>query len=285
MNMSTPTPLVPLPSVGEAIYAKLEHLHPSGTIKHRAIVPWLEDLQERGELPSGRTIAIRSAGSAAVTAAWVGARLGYAVEAVLPPVASPHIVAKLRWLGARVHVLPIEQGTAKMRMLADDPEVFVLAQANEARLLPHYGVVADELLVQLEGVAAITVGLGTGLSAMGIARGFERHGSPKAIWGVEPAEAAVASGRPWAPHGIPGLAPPVAQPLLDKSALEGIDALPSALAWDCARSVAHQEGWLLGPSSGATIAAARRLRQRGESGPIVAICACGLDDYLALHTP
>jgi len=35
------TPLVPLAGLGPGLYAKLEYLHPSSSMKHRAIPPLL----------------------------------------------------------------------------------------------------------------------------------------------------------------------------------------------------------------------------------------------------
>lgn len=36
---------------------------------------------------------------------------------------------------------------------------------------------------------------------------------------------------------------------------------------------------MIGPSAGAAVAAARRLRARGLTGPLVAVCACAMSDY------
>jgi cysteine synthase len=35
--MNVPTPLIPLGPIDPGIYAKVEYLHPSGSLKHRAI--------------------------------------------------------------------------------------------------------------------------------------------------------------------------------------------------------------------------------------------------------
>ena len=279
------TPLVPLPQYDDQIYAKVEYLHPSGSMKHRSIPPFLAALAESGELSPGQRIAIRSAGSAAVTTAWAGQQLGFPVTAVLPPTAMNNVVRMLHWLGADCHQVPKEKATEMMQAFAEDTAVYVLAQAREARLVDHYRVVAEEILDELAPAAAITVGIGTGLSVTGIGREVQAHGSQCQVYGVEPAEAAIASGANWAPHGVPGLAPPIPQPLLDKSLLAGILPIPSAQAWHCAREVAQGAGLPLGPSSGITIAAALALREQGLEGPIVAICACAISDYLEASDP
>ncbi len=283
--MNIPTPLAPITLHDQGreikdVYAKVEYLHPSGSMKHRSIPHFLQALQESGELQPNQCIAIRSAGSAAVTTAWAGAQLGISVTAVLPPTAMLQTVLMLEWLGATCHQVPSDVATQMMQQFAEDPGVYVLAQAREARLIDHYRPVAREIIVELGTAVSITVGIGTGLSATGIGREVKSAGSQGRVFGVEPAEAAIASGQPWAPHGVPGLAPPIPQPLLEKSVLSDILPIPSAAAWQYARQVSQTSGLLLGPSSGLTIAAALNLRQQGIDGPIVAICACSINDYL-----
>ena len=274
------TPLIPLTQYDDALYAKVEYLHPSGSMKHRSIPLFLASLVANGELQLGQCIAIRSAGSAAVTAAWAGQQLGIPVTAVLPPTVMQSVVRKLHWLGASYHRVPPDEATWMMQAFAADPKVYVLAQAREERLIDHYRPVAAEIFDELDEVAAMTVGIGTGLSVTGIGREIQAQGYNCQLFGVEPAEAAIALGQPWAAHGIPGLAPPIPQPLLNKTLLSGIVPIPSKVAWQCAREVGQGAGLLLGPSSGVTVAAARHLRRQGVIGPIVAVCACAIGDYL-----
>ncbi|MEZ4363061.1 MAG: pyridoxal-phosphate dependent enzyme [Kofleriaceae bacterium] len=278
----TATPLVPLTSLDAQLHAKLEFLHPSGSMKHRAIPPFLAALRAS---PRGRELTdviVRSAGAAAVTAAWSCAQLGLRATAVLPPSASDQLLALLGWLGATAHRAPLPEGTALMARLGRAPGAYVLDQAREPGLTDPYRVVAAELLAQLPALASVVVGIGTGHGITGIARELRDRGGRVAVYGTEPAEAAVASGATWAPHGIPGLAPPNGGPLAEAALLAGIEPVPSAEAWELARRVARETGWLVGPSSGATVAAALRLRARGVRGPLVAICACQAQEYVSL---
>jgi len=278
--VNAPTPLACLDPAGAHLYAKIEYLHPSGSMKHRAIPPFLDSLVASGEVRTGQSIAVRSAGSAAVTLAWAGSRIGCTTIAVVPATASPNTRRMLHWLGARCHQLPPDEAIELMAQLHARPDTYVLEQAGEPRLIDHYRSVAAEILDRMPDTAAIAVGIGTGLFITGIGREVRDRGSSCQVFGVEPAEAAIASGRPWAPHHIPGLAPPIAQPLLDHALLAGIVTVSSTDAWRCAREAARRSGLLLGPSSGATVAAARKLREHGVDGPIVSICACSINDYL-----
>ena len=278
--MNSYTPLLPLPQFGANLYAKIEYENPAASMKFRAIPSLLMQLSKDGIIKQGSNIAIRSAGSAAIAMAWAAARISCTSEAVLPLSTPPQIVRLLKWLGTSIHQVSAPEATQMMKDLEDRKGTFVLAQAREDRLIKYYRPVAKEIIHQLPDVAAITVGIGTGLSSMGIAREMKAHFSEPMVYGCEPAEAPIAAGGPWAPHKIPGLAPPIPQPLLEPKQLAGILAVPSDRAWERAQQVSRKIGILAGPSSGCTLYAALQLREKGITGPIVAIFACSIGEYL-----
>ena len=279
-NTNTYTSLIHLPEIDEMLYAKIEYENPVAAMKYRAIPPFFEHLKEIGEVKQGDKVAMRSAGSAAVAMAWITVRLGLHPIAVLPPVAPAPIVRMLRWLGAEVHIVPPNEAKELMAAYQEEDGVYVFGQAGETRLVDFYRPVGQEIYEQLPNVAAVTVGIGTGISITGIARALRDNSSTVRIYGCEPEESPVASAGKWGPHKIPGLAPPIAQPLLDKSIIEDIILVPSQRAWDRAKDLAHRFGIMAGPSAGCTLDAALQLRARGVEGPIVAILACSIGEYL-----
>ena len=278
--MNSFTPLIPLTQFGADIYAKIEYENPAASMKFRAIPPFLLQLSKDGLIKEGTNIAIRSAGSAAIAMAWAAARISCTSEAVLPLTTPPQIVRLLKWLGTTIHQVPAPIATQMMKDLGEKEKTFVLAQVREDRLIDYYRPVAKEILQQLPDVAAITVGIGTGLSSMGMARELKEHFPQPMVYGCEPEEAPIASGGQWNPHNIPGLAPPIPQPLLDQKQLAGILTVPSTRAWERAQQVSREMGILAGPSSGCTLDAALQLRAKGMNGPIVALFACSIGEYL-----
>lgn len=278
--MNLATPLVPLEPVDPTIYAKIEYGHPSGSLKHRALPPLLAARKRMGGIQPGQTLAVLSAGAGAVTVAWTAAHLGHPCLTILPRTAPRHIVRLVRWLGATCEQIGPEEIDTVLARLRGDPNTYLVSQAHEPEIVDYYRPVAREVLAELPGAAAIVVGIGTGASITGIAREIRDRGATCHVFGVEPAEAAVASGHSWAPHTIHGLAPPLPQELLEKGRLSEILTVPSVDAWRCARNVHRRVGLPVGPSSGATIAGAMLLRQRGFEGPIVAVCACSMNEYL-----
>lgn len=278
--MTEVSQLVLLRPAGEQVYAKLEYGHASGSAKHRSMPAAIDKILAAQGDPGGRTLLIRSAGAAAITAAFVGAQRGLNVHAVLPVGASSYVVNALRWYGATCERVPVDRAAHRMRQLSDDPKYIVLDQAGDERFVEGYLQVGKEIVQQLPDVEAVVVGLGTGLTSMGIVRGLRVLGCAARVYGVEPSEAAISAGRPWAPHHIPGLSPPLPRPLLRTELLADVIAIPSAAAWKSAREVAGRDGLPLGPSSGAAVAAAHHIRAAGLRGPIVAVCPCSIDAYL-----
>jgi cysteine synthase A len=278
--MEPPTPLVRLRPLDADLYAKVEYLHPSASIKHRALPAFLAAEMEAGSIARGQRIVIQTAGSAGMAVAWSAAVLGLRATVVVPEVATLQVVRTIRWLGAECHQLADDEMAVMMRRLAVEPRVRVLDQASEARLIDYYRPIAAEILADCPSATAITVGIGSGLSLTGIGRELKARGGSCRVVGVEPAEAAVASGKPWAPHSLIGLAPPIPQPLLDRSVLSEIVTVASRDAWQCARDVYRRAGLPVGPSAGAAIRAAMMLRERGVEGPLVAVCASSISEFI-----
>lgn len=268
----SPTPLVRVAFLGPDIHIKVESAHPSGTMKHRAIPRWFEREVTSGRIARGQLVVIRSAGSAALATAWAGARLSVPVMAVLTPDASEYIVEALTSYGATSRRVPIDEAEAFVAELCRERGAFHFRQEQEPGLIDYYRPVAREIVEELGPGTTIVVGIGTGLSITGIAREVESH-SGCAVVGVEPAEAPIASGGTWAPHGITGLAPPFPQKLLERARLSRVLAISTSEARAMADEVMRLEGLAVGPSTGATLAGAVALAREGHRGPFAAIAA------------
>jgi cysteine synthase A len=277
------TPLVAIGGAGSGIFGKVEFRHPSGSMKHRSIPAFLEARMACGELQPGQPLIIHSAGAAAVTTAWAGARLGCPVHAVIPRNSAGGVVNLLRWLGAESHPVASRDAPAFIAELRRSRGAWFLDQFGEPGLVDHYRAVAVELVSQLPNMAAVVVGMGTGVSITGIGRELRRLEHPCRVIGVEPAECQLSAGRPWAPHRISGLAPPMPRPLLDPKVIDEVVTVSSDDAWAHAQRLARREGLLAGPSAGATLAAALRLREERNLQPIVAILGGSISELLDSH--
>lgn len=280
MTAPQATALVPIGEPGAGIFGKVEFRHPSGSIKHRSIPPFLAAMAARDELRPGQPVIIHSAGAAAVTTAWAGARLGCPVHAVIPRASAAGVEHLLRWLGAEAHRVASGDAPGFIERLRHGHGAYFLDQFREPALIEHYRPVAAELLAQRPDIEAVVVGIGTGVSITGIGRELRRRRPGCLIIGVEPAECPLSTGAPWAPHRISGLAPPVPQALLDRTVVDDIVLVSSERAWAQARALATRDGLLAGPSAGATVAAAHQLREQRGLRCIAAILGGSISTLL-----
>ena len=74
----TPLVKVPFPSPAN-IYAKLEYLNPSGSVKDRSALFMIQEAIKRGDIKPGGTIIEASSGNQGIATAMIGAALGYKV--------------------------------------------------------------------------------------------------------------------------------------------------------------------------------------------------------------
>jgi len=82
---------------------------------------------------------------------------------------------------------------------------------------------------------------------------------------VEPAGAAVLSGRPAGNHHIPGIGVGFIPEVLNRSVLDDVIAVTDEEAFACTRRLAREEGILAGVSSGAALHAALTVASREDA--------------------
>jgi cysteine synthase A len=85
------------------------------------------------------------------------------------------------------------------------------------------------------------------------------------IVAVEPAGAAVLSGRPAGPHQMPGIGVGFVPAVLNRDILDEVIAVSDSDAFAAARALARTEGIIAGVSAGAALHAALEIAARPES--------------------
>ena len=107
--------------------------------------------------------------------------------------------------------------------------------------------------------------VGTGGTITGVGEVLKSRKPGVRIVAVEPAGAAVLSGRPAGKHRIPGIGVGFVPEVLNRSILDEVIAVGDEEAFECARRLAREEGVLAGVSSGAALHAALAIASRAES--------------------
>jgi cysteine synthase A len=110
----------------------------------------------------------------------------------------------------------------------------------------------------------LVVGVGTGGTLTGIGSELKKRHPAAQVIAVEPAQAAVLSGKPPAVHKIQGIGAGFIPEILDRGLIDRIVPVEDDEAFAAVKALSAQEGILAGISSGAALAAS--LKVAGELG-------------------
>jgi cysteine synthase A len=269
------TPLVELARIGRGlpgrIVAKMEMRNPCGSVKDRVGVALIDDAEQRGVLRTGMTVIEPTGGNTGIGLAIATAVRGYRLILTMPETMSRERVALLRHLGAEVVLTPgILMKDAVVRakeLVKETPDSIMLDQfSNPANPEVHRRTTAIEIWDDTAGgVDMFVSAVGTGGTITGVGEVLRKRKQSARIVAVEPATAAVLSGKPAGPHKMPGIGVGFVPPVLNRSVIDEILTVSDDEAFDCARRLAKHEGIVAGVSSGAALRAALVVASRPES--------------------
>src|SRR5437867_4504241 len=183
------TPLVRLarfsPKPGVEIYAKLEGLNPTGSLKDRIALYMLRAAEESGELTHDKTILEPTSGNTGISLAMVARAKGYRLLCILPDIVTPEREQLLRAFGAEVMyaegACSTNDAIFKAQKMAEaDPDKYVMPYqyGNENNPRAHYETTGPEILRELPRVDVFVAGLGTGGTLTGVGR-YMKEKSPE----------------------------------------------------------------------------------------------------------
>ncbi|GBC74841.1 Cysteine synthase B [archaeon HR06] len=279
------TPLLELKnySNGVKIYAKLEWYNPFGSVKDRPAYWMIEDAEKKGKINKGKTILIEpTSGNTGIALAGIAKSLGYEVEIVVPERVSPETKSLAKALGAKV--LEVEDDLCPKVGKGTDQSI-ALAQAiikghpnkyfmpnqyeNEANFLSHYEGTGPEIWRDLKGkVTHFIAGIGTGGTITGVGKFLKERNDKIKIIAVEPEKN----------HNLQGLRnlEESSMPKVLERRKEVVDEwirVSDKEAFSMVREVYYKERLLVGPSSGAVLAAALKVKEKIKEGNLVIIFA------------
>lgn len=275
------TPMVELGRLGRAqpgrIVAKLELRNPCGSVKDRLGVALIEDAERRGVLRPGMTLVEATGGNTGIGLAFASAIRGYRLVLTMPAAMSKERVAMLRHLGAEVvltsGILMDSAISRAQQIVAETPGAITLDQfRNPANPELHRRTTAMEIWNDTQGAVDVFVSaVGTGGTITGVAEVLkERKPSVRAV-AVEPAGAAVLSGKSPGQHNMPGIGVGFVPVVLNRAVLDEVIAVTDKEAFATARRLAREEGIVAGISSGAALHAALLVASRSESAGLMIV--------------
>jgi [CysO sulfur-carrier protein]-thiocarboxylate-dependent cysteine synthase len=281
------TPIVEIPRMSPnprvRIYAKLEMLNPTGSVKDRAAKYLIEDLEGRGLLGQDSIILEPTSGNTGIALAMIGRRKGYRVALVMPDNVTPERRQMAALFGAEVIDSPGHLGSngaiALAKHLCSKDERFVMPYqyGNEANPRAHEETTGPEILADCPEVDVFVAGLGTSGTLMGVGRFMRREKPSVRIVAAEPQPGEDV-------QGLRSLEEGFVPEILDPSLLDAKYLVSNRDAVAALRDLVFREGIFAGPSSGAVLVAAAREAKRMTEGTIVALLPDGGWKYLSAGT-
>jgi cysteine synthase len=254
----------------EGLYCKLEYLNPSGSIKARIAKYMVEKAEEEGLLKPGDTIVEATSGNTGNAFSMVAAVKGYKMLVVMPEGLSSERVAISRAFGAEVLQVGhfhVDEALAKAKELGRQDGYFCPAQfESEWNVEENRVWLGPEILAQLpEGVIpdALVMGVGTGGTLIGVGLAFREVNPDVKLFAMEPSESATILCGEVGEHLIEGIADGFVPGIFQRHErlVDTTLTVDSEEAVESMRHLARRYGLFVGPSSGANLIAARKVRE------------------------
>ncbi|SDP43607.1 cysteine synthase A [Actinopolyspora xinjiangensis] len=277
----------------EGIWVKLEFLNPSGSIKARIATYMIERAEREGLLRPGDTIVEASSGNTGNAMSMVAAVKGYPMLVVMPRNVSTERAAISRAFGAEVRTtgdFHVNAALETARELGEQPGYFAPQQFDsEWNVDENRTWLGPEILRQLPPgtlPGAVVGGVGTGGTIIGVGQAFREVNPECRIVAMEPNESCTLACGEIDKHLIEGISDGFVPGVFarHRHEVDEIVAVDSADALRQCRELGRRYGLFVGPSSGAHLLAAKRLRRdRPELGEIVTFLADEGEKYLTEH--
>ncbi len=254
------------------LFAKLESFNPAGSVKDRVALYMIEDAEKSGKLKKGGVIIEPTSGNTGIGLAAIGASKGYKVVIVMPDSMS---VERRRLIASYGAELVLTDGALGMKGAIEKaeelshtiPNSIIAGQfVNPSNPKAHYETTAREIYDDLDGKVDIFVaGVGTGGTITGIGRYLKEKNPSVKIVAVEPENSPVLSKGLSGKHGLQGIGAGFIPKVLDTKVYDEVITVKEEDAYKTGRSLAKEEGVLIGISSGAALFAAKTLAKREEN--------------------
>ncbi len=272
------------------ILVKLEYLNPAGSVKDRVAMAMIEDAENKGLLKEGAVIIEPTSGNTGIGLAAVAASRGYKAILTMPETMSVERRNLLKAYGAEIVLTEGAKGMKGAIEKAEElaktiPNSFIPGQfVNPANPAAHRATTGPEIWNDTDGkVDFFVAGVGTGGTLTGVGEYLKSKNPDVKVVAVEPEKSPVLSKGVAGPHGLQGIGANFVPDILNTKIYDEIITVLENDAYVSARTLAKNEGILVGISSGAALFAATQIAKRPENNgkTIVVLLPDTGDRYLS----
>ena len=265
------------------VYAKLESINLTGSVKDRMALHVLRRAYESGALAAGGRIIEATSGNTGISFAALGRALGHPVTIFMPDWMSSERMDLIRSLGADIELVSKEDGgflgsIARAESLAAGmPGAFLPRQfSNVFNAEAHELTTGPEIAAQLSGVTshgpdAFVAGVGTGGTVMGVGRYLRTGHQSVKVHPLEPSNSpTLSTGQKVGRHRIQGISDEFVPAIVDLAFLDDVISVDDGDAILMAQALARSLGLAVGISSGANFLGALLAQERLGADAVVA---------------
>ena len=277
-------------SLNATILGKVEMMNPAGSIKDRVAKALLDSAEAAGKINKDTVLIEPTSGNTGIGLASLAAARGMRIIIVMPETMSIERRKLMKAYGAELVLTDGSKGMSGAIEKADQLHAeiensFIPGQfTNPANPAAHEATTGPEIWKDTDGKVDIFVaGVGTGGTLSGTGKFLKSKNTNVKVVAVEPATSPVLSEGHGGAHGIQGIGAGFIPETLNAQIYDEVVTISDDEAFETGRELAAKDGLLVGISSGAAVAAARKLAERPENAgkTIVAILPDTGERYLS----
>lgn len=254
------------------IYAKVESLNLTGSIKDRIVLSIVNELEKTYKIDNNFVVIEATSGNTGIALSAIAAIKQFKAIIVMPENMSKERQKLMLAYGTKLVLTPKELGMqgAKNKAIELNKSIknsIILNQfENKYNPLTHYQITGLEIYSQLNGkIDCFVAGIGTGGTISGVSKYLKEQNKNILVYGVEPLNSPLLTKGHAGSHKIQGIGANFIPKTLNLDVIDKIIDVSDENAKKYAKMLAKFEGLLVGYSSGANLSAAVELAKNPKN--------------------